>query len=172
MKHRDLFKKKGGINLDLGCSDHPNPGFIGIDKRKLPNVDIVHDLEVFPWPVPDNICHNVVGSHIIEHIKPWLQIDFLNEVWRVTKVGGKAAFVHPYGVNNLFIQDPTHCAPLNEASWQYYDPRYPLWQVYKPRPWLITKGFPTYQIQGMMECLMTKIEEKDIERVRKEYPIG
>jgi len=140
--------------LDIGCGDRKQENFTGMDKRDLPNVDIVHDLELFPWPIEDNSCFTVVGSHIFEHIKPWLTIDFMNEIHRVLKPNGQLALSMPYGWSKGFIQDPTHCNPTNEVTWQYFDPNYPLYEIYRPNPWKIEKGFPQYQANGNMEVLM------------------
>lgn len=157
-----LLKQKSGIRLDLGCGENKqSKEFVGIDKRLLKGVDIVHDLEVFPYPLPDECCLTIIGSHIVEHIKPWLMIDFMNELWRIMKPNGQLAFSHPYGVNNLFIQDPTHCNPCNAATWQYFDPEYPLFSIYKPSPWKIEKNFPLWQVSGNMEVLMRKISNNE-----------
>lgn len=147
------------MKLDLGCGENKQEGFTGMDVRNLPEVDIVHDLEVFPWPVHDEDCMMVVASHILEHIKPWLAIDVINEIWRVLKVDGTLAAVMPYPGTRVWHQDPTHCCTWNEASFQYFDPRYPLYNVYKPKPWTVSPGFPVYQSNGMIEVIMTKMDE-------------
>ena len=150
-----------GILLDIGCGKNKSrPEFVGLDKRPLEGVDIVHDLEVFPYPLDDESCLTIVGSHIIEHIKPWLMIDFMNELWRLLVPNGQLALSHPYGVNAFFVQDPTHCNPMSERTYQYFDPDYPLYQIYEPKPWRIEKGFPVWQNTGMMECILRKRDEK------------
>ncbi len=152
-------RRKRGILLDVGCGENKQKRFVGMDKRKLPGVDIVHDLEVFPYPLDDNSCLTIVGSHIVEHIKPWLMIDFMNELWRIAKVEGQLAISMPYGVSRGFQQDPTHCNVCNEATWQYFDPRFPLYNIYKPKPWEVSLGYPQYQDGGNMEVVMEKINE-------------
>ena len=67
---------------------------------------------------------------------------FMNEVWRVMKVGGEFAIVVPHGRSDGFLQDPSHCNAINEARWAYFDPFEPntqglLWNIYKPKPWRI-----------------------------------
>ena len=156
--YRSLLKDKAGIRLDLGCGADKQPGFVGIDRQPLPGVDIIHDLEVFPYPLPDECCLTIVGSHIVEHIKPWLMIDFMNELWRLMKPGGQLAFVHPYGVNDLYVQDPTHCNPCNAVTWHYFDPKHPYYEFYKPKPWTIQPGFPVWQVTGNMEVIFTKAQ--------------
>jgi hypothetical protein len=56
-----------GIRLDLGGGQAPQKGFVNIDIRCLPEVDIVHDLEKFPWPIPSESVQFCMASHIIEH---------------------------------------------------------------------------------------------------------
>ena len=154
-----------GIMLDIGCGENKQPNFVGMDKRDLAGIDIVHDLEEFPYPLPDECCITIVGSHIVEHISPKVFIQFMDELWRIMKPNGQIAFSMPYGVSRGFIQDPTHVNPCNETTWQYFSPLYPLWQIYKPRPWRIEKGFPVYQITGLLEVLMRKMTIEETKKI-------
>jgi hypothetical protein len=65
-----LRRNNQGIQLDLGGGANPQPGFVNIDYRDLPQVDIKHNLELFPWPLPDECCSLVMASHLLEHIDP------------------------------------------------------------------------------------------------------
>ena len=157
-----LLKGKAKVKIDWGCGSDKMPGHIGVDLRELPGVDVICDLEAPPFPFPDDCACQMVASHIVEHIKPWRFIALMDEWWRIMAPEGLIAIAHPYGVNDLFIQDPTHCNAINQGTWQYFDPRYPLWGIYKPKPWRIQPGYPMYQVSGTMEVLMTKLEdEKD-----------
>lgn len=159
MNGESLLHKKSGIMLDIGCGETKRKGFVRLDKRNLPDVDIVHDLEVFPYPIENESCLVIVAAHIIEHIKPWLFIDFMNELWRIAKPKSQLAILHPYGYSDGFIADPTHCNPCSEMTWQYFDPRAQLYNIYKPKPWLIETGFPQWQVTGNLEVLMRKSDE-------------
>jgi SAM-dependent methyltransferase len=167
------LKAASGFRLDVGCGGNKQLGWIGMDKRQVKGadgkdvVDVLHDIEVFPWPFDDESVLDILCSHIIEHIKPWLMIDLMNEMWRVMKPGGQLVISMPYGVSYGYVQDPTHCNACNEATWQYFDPRFPLYGIYKPKPWLQNKGFPQWQISGNMEVLMRKLTEADGVRVGK-----
>lgn len=71
-KLKKLLKQKNkGVHIDLGCGANKVEGFIGVDNRALPGVDIVMDMELFPWPIPDECASLVVSSHVLEHIAPW-----------------------------------------------------------------------------------------------------
>lgn len=154
------LSKHTGILLDIGCGDNKQKGFFGLDKRKLKDVDLVHDLEVFPYPLKDESCLTIVGSHIIEHIKPWLTIDFMNELWRIMKYDGQLALSTPYAGSTGYWQDPTHCNGINEATFQYFDPRFSLFDVYKPSPWRVEVGYPCWQVTGNLEILMRKVKDE------------
>jgi hypothetical protein len=67
----DIVKEHGGIQLDVGCGGNKQQGFVGIDVRPIEGVDIVHDLNLFPWPLPDDCVLRAVASHLMEHIPPF-----------------------------------------------------------------------------------------------------
>lgn len=69
-KVQDLLKANQGIQLDIGGGAHPQKNFICLDIRPLETVDIVWNLERFPWPLPDECCIRVMASHVVEHINP------------------------------------------------------------------------------------------------------
>jgi hypothetical protein len=56
------------MKLDIGCGANKKEGFTGIDIAAIEGVDIVHDLNVYPWPIEDNSIDEVWCSHYIEHI--------------------------------------------------------------------------------------------------------
>ncbi len=134
---RQLIREQAGIRLDIGCGQNKQPGYLGMDQRAVEGVDIVHDLTVFPWPLPDNCVLTSVLSHVWEHIPPWLTLDVMAEIHRVSKPDAVVMLTGPFGLGPRFVQDPTHCNPVNEATFAYWDPLHPskLWeQVYQPPP--------------------------------------
>lgn len=154
MPLRKIVMGKLGISLDVGCGENKQKTFLGMDKRRVPGVDIVHDCEVFPWPLPDACCQRILLSHLWEHIKPWLSIDFMNECWRVMKPGGQLWIATPYAGSPGYYQDPTHCNPANENTFTYFDAKFPLYDVYKPRPWMLIRN--NYQMSLNMEVILEK----------------
>lgn len=150
-----------GIKLDIGCGASKQPGFVGMDLRELPGVDIVHDVEVFPWPLPDECCSLAVASHLVEHINPHkgVFLKFMDEVWRVMKKGGQFMIATPYAGSVGYWQDPTHCNPCNEYTWAYFDPEHGsrYYFIYNPKPWKIIVN--TWQSNGNMEIVLEKREE-------------
>jgi len=159
MRHAPCAMRKQGILLDIGLTDEKQPNFVRMAARKSPGVDIVHDLEWFPWPLPDDSCLIVLAAHVIEHIKPWLAVAWMNEVWRVMKKDGQLAIATPYAGSPGWYQDPTHCGHFTELSFHYFDPRFPkLFAVHTPRPWTIEQGNPTWKSGGNLECVLRPIK--------------
>jgi len=163
MKTKSLIKSKG-ILLDIGLTDtknlwttEPMPNFIKMGKEK--SFAIVHDLEKFPWPLESDSCLIVLAAHIIEHIKPWLTVIFMNELWRIMKKDGQLAISTPYPGSPSWWQDPTHCTGMNELSFAYFDPTFQkLYEIHKPKPWKIEKGNPIYRSDGNIECILRPIK--------------
>lgn len=149
-----------GIQLDIGCGFNKQPGFVGMDIRKGPGIDIVQDLEKTGWQLPDESVSFAIASHVVEHINPanGIFLRFMDEVWRVMKPGGKFMIVVPYGGSQGYWQDPTHCNGCNEITWSYFDPldRSGLWHIYKSKPWKIVPGSLSWQVQGFMEVILEK----------------
>jgi len=164
-----------GILLDIACGASKQPGYVGLDIQPLPGVDIVHDLNFHPWPLPDECVLRAIASHIIEHIPPvqitesgtrFPFIEFMNEVWRVMKVGGQFAIAAPHGSSQGFLQDPTHCNALNETTFAYFDPLETkangfLYKFYRPKPWKIE--YISWAPNANVEVVLVKrsLEELD-----------
>jgi hypothetical protein len=53
---------KKGLLLDIGCRDRKEPNWVGIDSISRPGVDIVHDLESFPYPIQDGACITIKAA--------------------------------------------------------------------------------------------------------------
>ena len=117
-------------------------------------MDIVHDLEKFPYPIKDESCLTIKAAHVMEHIKPWLVIDWMNEMWRMLKVNGQLAVSAPYANSPLYLQDPTHCTPITERTWLYFDCQSPIYSHYMPKPWRVSHI--AYKPDGNIEAILAK----------------
>jgi predicted O-methyltransferase YrrM len=158
MKQKQKFPN--GLLLDIGCRDRKQPNFVGIDSRKYPGVDIVHPLDKFPYPIKDDSCHTIKCAHVIEHIPPWKVLAFMDEMWRMLMPDGQLAISAPYAGSPGYYQDPTHCTPITERTWQHFDPNFPLYEQYRPKPWQIKHS--VYKPDSNVEAILQKVIPIDL----------
>jgi predicted O-methyltransferase YrrM len=163
MKVPKTVAKRTGILLDLGCRDRKEPNWVGIDGVKRPGVDIVHDLEKFPYPIQSGSCLTIKAAHVAEHINPRLFFKWMDEMWRMLKVGGQFVLSAPYAGSLGFWHDPTHVCHITEVTFQFLDPDFPLYQQYKPRPWNIEHA--AWMPNGNVEAILRKRAEQDEDMV-------
>lgn len=92
--------------LDVGCGANKIGGSTGMDHVKGPGVDIVHDLNKFPWPIAESSFDEVRMAQIIEHVDDILKT--MAEVWRISKPGAKISIYTPHFSSPNSYTDPTH----------------------------------------------------------------
>lgn len=81
------------MRLNLGCGDYPLPGWINVDCRDLPGVDLVTDARHLPFA--DHSIGAVYAGHLLEHLEPEDGLAALREWWRVLEPGGSLTVVTP-----------------------------------------------------------------------------
>ena len=104
--------------LDVGCGDEKVKGATGIDCVAMPGVDIVHDLNSYPWPLKNNSFDLIYLNNIIEHLPN--PIKFMEEVYRICKKGGKVKIITVYWNHSDSVTDPQHVSFFNEYSWDFF----------------------------------------------------
>jgi SAM-dependent methyltransferase len=104
--------------LDVGCGGKKIPGADGIDSLSFPEVNIVHDLDSFPWPIKDNTYDVVSSSHFLEHSRDVVKV--MEEVHRILKPGGRHIINVPhFRCIDAFV-DPTHESFFESRSMDYF----------------------------------------------------
>jgi ubiquinone/menaquinone biosynthesis C-methylase UbiE len=115
--------------LDLGCGKKKHPGSIGLDISDKTDADIIHDLNVFPYPVEDNEFDYVYMDNIIEHVDNVIRV--MEEVHRITKNGATIKIIVPYFRSPYAYIDPTHKHFFTTMSFYYFDPHHKFNELYK-----------------------------------------
>lgn len=107
--------------LHLGCGKDIREGWINLDAKKLPGVDVVADLDNCrntPLPFPDGSIHEFYGSHLLEHLRD--PLSFMQELHRIAKSDAIAVFRVPYGSSDDADEDPTHVRRFFLHSFYYF----------------------------------------------------
>jgi SAM-dependent methyltransferase len=106
--------------LHLGCGNEILPGWINHDLVALPGVDVVHDLQEYPWPFEDGRFDEIRMHHVLEHLEDPVRV--IEELHRILRPGGTLRVRVPYWNSPDWATDPTHRTPFNEYSFDYFDP--------------------------------------------------
>jgi SAM-dependent methyltransferase len=109
---------EGKRALDVGCGGRKLPGSVGMDILKLPPVDVVHDLNQFPWPFADNSFDLVFLNHVLEHVGDVVKT--MEEIHRVLAPGGRLVAQVPYFRCVDAYNDPTHTHFFTSHTLDYF----------------------------------------------------
>jgi len=114
------------IKLDLGAGKNKKEGFLGVDRRKFPGIDIVTDLNA-KWPWKDGTVEEIHMSHVLEHFSGFERVHIFNEMYRVMRADAKATVITPYWCSNRAYGDFTHAwPPVSEMLYFYLDKKWRL----------------------------------------------
>lgn len=106
--------------IDLGCGKRKVKGSIGVDRVKLPTVDIAHDLTKFPYPFEDGSVDKIYCRHVLEHFDADTRIKALEEIYRMLKVSGQVEIRVPHVFSISAFRDPTHKSFFTFDTMRYF----------------------------------------------------
>lgn len=98
-------------SIDLGCGPDKVDGCFGVDNYQFEGVDLVCDLNQYPWPLEDNSFDEIWARHIIEHVDD--AVSFLKEIHRIGKPGAKVHIKTPHFSSASSWADITHVRHLS-----------------------------------------------------------
>ncbi len=109
------------LKYDLGCGRNKTaPDFVGVDKY-CDEADVKFDLFTFPWTfAKDDSASELVASHFLEHVPGPIRWHFMEECWRILKVGGTMRIACPNWKSERAYGDCTHVWPPVTAFFFFY----------------------------------------------------
>ena len=108
------------MKLNIGCGRDIRKGWINLDMVKSEGVDVVHNLEKFPYPFKNNFFEEIYAAHIIEHLEnPY---KFMRELWRISKKNAKIIIKTPHFSNGVLSwSDLTHKRTFSALSFYNFE---------------------------------------------------
>ncbi len=106
--------------LDLGCGNKRRPGTIGVDYSARYKPDVIHDLNVFPYPFESASIDKIYLDNVLEHLDSPLKV--IEELYRITKIEGEVVVIVPYFRSRWAAVDMTHKTQFTVDSFAYFDP--------------------------------------------------
>lgn len=86
----------GAIRLNLGCGHIPIKAYLNVDRRSLPGVDIVAEVDELPFEFGE--VHEIFSAHLLEHFpQEQLRRELLPYFYRLLKNGGVFRAIVPDG---------------------------------------------------------------------------
>lgn len=105
--------------LEVGSG--PNRLFAGsttLDISPEGRPDVIHDLNVAPYPLPANSFDLIVCLHVLEHVDRL--VEATTELHRLLRPGGLLFVEVPYFTSVHYFTDPTHRHAFTTRSFDYY----------------------------------------------------
>lgn len=106
------------MRLNLGCGQKRLGGYVNVDISPAVSPDIVHDLDVGPWPFESGAASHILADSVFEHVSD--PILFMAECHRVLEPGGILELIVPHYESPDAFTDPTHkrfCTPNTFDYW-------------------------------------------------------
>jgi len=111
-----------GIKLNLGCGHKKIFGFIGVDYIKTAATDVVHDLNITPYPFAAGSVDEIIADNVLEHLTDVMAT--IEEWHRLCRNGAIIKINLPYYKSSGAFSDPTHKHFFTENSFQYFNPEH------------------------------------------------
>ena len=111
------------MKLNLGCGFNKKDGFINVDCEAICQPDVLHNLEITPWPFQDNQFDFILASHCLEHLGETraTYMAIIREMWRILKPGGTVHVLVPHPRHDNFLHDPTHVRVITPVGLAMFD---------------------------------------------------
>jgi hypothetical protein len=159
----NMLAKRSQLWLDVSCGDTTPPGYVGMNHTSGNKVDVVHDYRKTPWPFPGETFTRLVMSRVVERIPPEILFRVMDEGWRVLRPSGLLLIASPYAGSWAERADPFVVKAWNEGTPSCFDPEYPLYYFYKPKPWRIEST--SWTADGNLEVALRKRMDANVEPV-------
>lgn len=121
------------VRLNLGAGRDARAGYLNVDRVKSEQVDVVVDLDRFPYPWDDNSVEAILMHHVLEHVGDVHAV--MDELWRILAVKGILEVYVPHFSHFQALTHPEHQHAFHYNSMNMFTPgaREPytlcLWQM-------------------------------------------
>ena len=152
------------IKLNLGAGNRLVPHAIHHDlTMHRPEISVVHDLNILPWPFSDESFDRIEAWSVFEHLECDL-VETMAECWRIMKPGGILNIKLPSWKHKRSWRDPTHRWRI---AWETYDLWDPLteyggdYEFYVPRKWEVLNKYFNDESKSGICAKMRKIMDDE-----------
>jgi SAM-dependent methyltransferase len=150
--------------LDLGCGSSKKENALGVDSNARVNPDVIHDLNVFPYPFENDSFGEIYMDNSLEHLNEVIPV--IEEVYRILKPGGFVKIIVPYFRSLWAFGDITHKKFFTVRSMEMFDTYSPIAKKYD-----YTKARFIIEKIVFNENLKNRIIKKIILKLANKWPL-
>lgn len=114
----DKINHKDYRILDLGCGNRKRAGAVGVDINSRSQADVIHDLNIIPYPFPADHFDEIICDNILEHLND--VITTMEEIHRIAKAKALVTIIVPFFAHRDAATDPTHKHFFGIHSFDYF----------------------------------------------------
>jgi SAM-dependent methyltransferase len=123
MRYRDDVGAVERRILHLGSGQKYMPGAVNVDLTENTKPDVVHDLNVRPWPFETSSFDEIHAFDVIEHLDNVLKT--VEEIHRVGRPGATVYITVPHFSSDGAFTDPTHRQYFGAMTFDYMTDGHP-----------------------------------------------
>ena len=106
--------------LNAGCGRYPEKDKVNMDLVKMVGIDVVHNMDEFPYPFQDGEFDEIIARDVVEHLTDIVKV--MEEFWRILKPGGRLWIrTNDARYPERAWEDPTHKHAFTIHSFDYWD---------------------------------------------------
>ncbi len=105
--------------LNLGCGNDIRKGWINADFIRKKGIDVVYDLNEYPYPFADNSFDEIDMLEVLEHLDD--TVAAMREIFRILRPGGIVHITVPYYLHYHAWSNPEHKRAFNYHTFFYFD---------------------------------------------------
>lgn len=137
------------MRLNLGCGKDIKKGYINLDIIKLNDIDVIHDLDKFPYPFEDNTFDEILCKNILNHLNDLIKV--MEELHRIAKPNAIIKIDVSFFSSADFFTDITHKHSFTTRSFQYFEEKNPLNYYSKARFKVIKSKIIFHRLNKFLE---------------------
>ncbi|MCK4553267.1 methyltransferase domain-containing protein [Candidatus Pacearchaeota archaeon] len=122
--------------LNLGCGLKPFEDYVNVDMVKRKGVDVVHNLEKFPYPFKNNEFDEVYMDNVLEHLEDIIKV--MEELHRISKPNAIIKIIVPHYSSCMALGHITHKRCFSSGTFNNFEPDN--WEKYSKAEFKILKN--------------------------------
>ena len=158
-----MINKKNKV-LDIGSGSDKTPGAISLDFNAKFHPDVVHNLNIFPYPFKSNQFNSVNIKSVLFLLNDSVKV--MEEIYRISRNNATVLVIQPYFRSQWNYVDPWVKNFGTVHSFRFYDPNDIIFKRYQ----YTDAKFVTSKILFDEYILKPKISHKFLIWFANKYP--